>query len=181
LPGVGPTKAGKILARKRPLLVPIYDEVVATFLRPTPGQFWIELRAALQDEARRKQLNNLVDGNESGVGTLRALDVAIWMRCGRSERAVRARDLVGLPGDPLRFRLTGERTGHGRALVVPCGDRYSDIARARGRAVAGWQATCLKAARHTRTLSSWTILGAAMTSSSRAVVNITASRGPSGK
>lgn len=104
LPGVGPTKAGKLLARKRPLLIPIYDEVVETFLRPTPGQFWAELRAALRSEARRDQLNHLVDGNDSGIGTLRALDVAIWMRCGRSGRAMRARDLVGISRDPLRPR-----------------------------------------------------------------------------
>ncbi len=75
---------------------------MAIFLRPTPGQFWDQLPAALKDEARRDQLNDLVAGNESGVGTLRALDVAIWMRCGRSERARRARDLLGLSRDPLR-------------------------------------------------------------------------------
>lgn len=102
LRGVGPTKAGKLLARKRPILIPIYDDVVATFLRPAPTDFWVEVREALQDQQRRDQLDGLVSSLDRPVGTLRALDVAIWMRCGRSRRAAQGRVGLGLPIEPLR-------------------------------------------------------------------------------
>lgn len=101
LPGVGPTKAGKLLARKRPTLIPIYDEVIATFLAPAPGRFWWQLRDALREPARRKRVEELARGLDRGVTTLRALDVAIWMRCGNSMNARAARIDVGLPAEPL--------------------------------------------------------------------------------
>lgn len=104
LPGVGPTKAGKLLARKRPALIPIYDDVVATFLAPPPGLFWVELAEALRNSDRRTALDRLVAPLDSAVTTLRSLDVAVWMRCGRSQNAVDARLQVGLPADPLQRR-----------------------------------------------------------------------------
>lgn len=100
LPGVGPTKAGKLLARKRPQLIPIYDDVVGTFLQPSRGRFWLEMRDALDDD-RRKKIDTLGIDLPSPVSTLRLVDVAVWMRCGSSQNAVSARANVGLPQAPL--------------------------------------------------------------------------------
>jgi hypothetical protein len=104
LPGVGPTNAGKLLARKRPHLVPIYDRVIEAFLGPPPGQFWWALRGALQDEARRSRIDHLAGQLDRVPSTIRLLDVAIWMRCGRSRNAKDAREAVGLPRTPLEPR-----------------------------------------------------------------------------
>ena len=84
LPDVGPTTAGKLLARKRPRLIPIWDSVVEKVLQPEPGAFWESMRAALADERRRHRIDALADGVYPRPTTLRTLDVAIWMRHGRS-------------------------------------------------------------------------------------------------
>ena len=101
LPGVGPTKAGKLLARKRPALLPIYDDVIGTFLSPGSRGLWWELSEALGDDARRHRIDGLTDALDPRVTTLRALDVAIWMRCGNSMNARAARLVAGLPAEPL--------------------------------------------------------------------------------
>ncbi|MEU3241147.1 DUF6308 family protein, partial [Streptomyces anthocyanicus] len=46
-PGIGWVTAGKLLARKRPRLLPVYDQVVRCILRRPPS-FWLDLQAALQ-------------------------------------------------------------------------------------------------------------------------------------
>jgi len=101
LPGVGPTKAGKLLARKRPDLVPIYDDVIATFLAPESRGLWWELSEALQDDVRRHRIDALACVVDPRVSTLRALDVAIWMRCGNSTKVRAVRVSAGLPAEPL--------------------------------------------------------------------------------
>jgi hypothetical protein len=81
--GVGWVTAGKLLARKRPSLIPVYDDVVrCAFGRPRG--FWTVLRDALrQDDGRfREVLEDL--GKRAGlpvqVTPLRALDVVLWVR-----------------------------------------------------------------------------------------------------
>lgn len=101
LPGVGPTKAGKLMARKRPHLIPIYDDVIGTFLIPGEAGLWNDLRSALQSMVRRSRIDALAEGLASTPTTLRILDVAIWMRCGNSTNARAARDAAGLPVEPL--------------------------------------------------------------------------------
>jgi hypothetical protein len=96
LPGVGSTTAGKLLARKRPRLIPIWDSVVEEVLQPEPGTFWTSMREALGDQVRRHRIDALAEGIHPHPTTLRTLDVAIWMRHGRS-RNVRAVD----GGQPL--------------------------------------------------------------------------------
>ena len=44
LPGVGPTTASKLLARKRPQLIPIYDSVIDKHLLRGSGKLWEPLR-----------------------------------------------------------------------------------------------------------------------------------------
>jgi hypothetical protein len=78
--GMGRTRTSKLLARKRPHLMPIWDDVVdAWFGRPR--KVWSPLREVLQDEGRREGLEALrpdVDGAAS-LSTLRLIDIAVWM------------------------------------------------------------------------------------------------------
>ncbi|MGW4982195.1 DUF6308 family protein [Streptomyces mirabilis] len=46
-PGIGWVTAGKLLARKRPRLLPVYDQVVRCVLG-RPKSLWLDLRAALR-------------------------------------------------------------------------------------------------------------------------------------
>lgn len=96
LSGVGPTMTSKLMARKRPTLIPIVDSVVRQALGFT-GDSWKELRAALQEnnlveriEARRPQ------GVGPAVSTLRLLDVAVWMRHSQGKAAKADRESLGL-------------------------------------------------------------------------------------
>jgi hypothetical protein len=75
LPGVGRTKAGKLLARKRPLLVPIVDDVIARAVGNS-GKTWLTLR--------------------------HCFDVAIWMLCSRSKAVRTARERSARGHVPLR-------------------------------------------------------------------------------
>ena len=81
--GVDWVIAGKLLARKRPRLLPVYDKVVRCALgRPRPS-FWLALHAALRvdDRALHRQLLALrqVAGVPETVSALRVCDVAVWM------------------------------------------------------------------------------------------------------
>ncbi|MGW9416974.1 DUF6308 family protein [Cellulosimicrobium funkei] len=80
--GIGWVTAGKLLARKRPRLVPVYDTVVRAAVQPT-ASFWEALRAELRadDRALHRHLVSLRD--EAGIGddisALRVFDVVVWM------------------------------------------------------------------------------------------------------
>ncbi|MFE4518667.1 DUF6308 family protein [Kitasatospora sp. NPDC056783] len=91
--GVGATVAGKLLARKRPHLVPVYDIRVKTlFRRPkVDNTFWSSLAEALRADggalhARLAELRAEAGIGED-IGVLRVLDVIAWMRQGEVERA----------------------------------------------------------------------------------------------
>jgi hypothetical protein len=85
--GVNWVIAGKILARKRPRLLPVYDRVVRCAVGRPPS-FWLALHAALRedDAALHRRLLELrqVAGVPETVSALRVCDVAVWM----SHRAV---------------------------------------------------------------------------------------------
>jgi hypothetical protein len=75
--------AGKLLARKRPSLIPVYDDVVrCAFGRPR--EIWKALREALRqdDGSFRTTLEELMKraGIPAEVTPLRTLDVTVWMR-----------------------------------------------------------------------------------------------------
>lgn len=81
--GVDWVIAGKLLARKRPRLLPVYDKVARCALgRPRPS-FWLALHAALSadDRALHRQLLALrqAAGVPETVSALRVCDVAVWM------------------------------------------------------------------------------------------------------
>ena len=79
--GVGWVMAGKLLARKRPSLIPVYDKIVRCAYG-RPENIWKALRKALrQDDASfRTILEDLKNraGIPVEVSLLRTLDVAIW-------------------------------------------------------------------------------------------------------
>ncbi|MEU9678391.1 DUF6308 family protein [Streptomyces parvus] len=79
---VGWVIAGKLLARKRPRLLPVYDRVVRCALG-RPLSFWTELRTALRenDGALHHRLLDLRQsaGLPQTVSALRVADVMVWM------------------------------------------------------------------------------------------------------
>ncbi|MFJ6379007.1 DUF6308 family protein [Kitasatospora sp. NPDC092039] len=91
--GAGPVVAGKLLARKRPHLVPVYDvRVKALFRRPkVDTTFWSALADALRADggAFRARLARLraEAGIGEDIGVLRVLDVIAWMHQGEAGRA----------------------------------------------------------------------------------------------
>jgi len=96
LRGVGRVTTSKLLARKRPHLVPIVDRVVLRMLGLPPLGSWQAIREVLMDEERRARLADLAP--RDGVSVLRLLDVLLWMR-GSESRAVRAvRARLGVVG-----------------------------------------------------------------------------------
>ncbi len=80
---IGWVTSGKLLARKRPRLIPVYDQVVRCVLG-SPERVWMELHRAFRasDRALPTQLERLHTdaGLDSSIGLLRVLDVALWMR-----------------------------------------------------------------------------------------------------
>ncbi|MBV2353524.1 hypothetical protein KUM39_03985 [Streptomyces sp. J2-1] len=94
-PEVGWVIAGKLMARKRPRLLPVYDNVVKCALG-RPRDFWLGLHAALraEDGALHRELTAL--GRRAGVpgdvSALRVCDVVVWT--GHHERH-RAKNCAG--------------------------------------------------------------------------------------
>jgi Family of unknown function (DUF6308) len=81
--GVGWVTAGKLLARKRPSLIPVYDDIVRCAFGQ-PQNIWKALHEALRqaDGIFRITPEDLMKraGIPVKVTPLRALDVALWMR-----------------------------------------------------------------------------------------------------
>jgi hypothetical protein len=81
--GVGWVTANKLLARKRPHLLPVYDRVVKAKLQPRSKELWIPLRNSLlkNDEEILNRLRDIKEQAQLEVDPplLRILDVAVWM------------------------------------------------------------------------------------------------------
>lgn len=81
--GLGQTKTSKILARKRPRLIPIYDSVVGPLvgLSNSKGQ-WEGWYAALTDGSGLPQrLSEIrqVSGIADPISDIRVMDIVLWM------------------------------------------------------------------------------------------------------
>lgn len=83
VPGFGPTRASKLLARKRPLLLPIYDSIIRTQLglKDSRGH-WALMRdlvtrdgGALYERAKRIRETA---GLDATVTPLRIIDIVLW-------------------------------------------------------------------------------------------------------
>lgn len=81
-PDIGWVIAGKLLARKRPRLIPVYDDVVSCYLGRPKGMIWQRYQHELQHENgvlvdRLDQLHQAANLPET-VSLLRVLDVLLW-------------------------------------------------------------------------------------------------------
>lgn len=83
LPGMGPTRVSKLMARKRPRLIPVFDDVLATTVFAESLNHWTDLWLALQDSggALHGRLVALRDraGLDESISALRVFDVCAWM------------------------------------------------------------------------------------------------------
>jgi len=78
---IGPTRASKIMARKRPHLIPIQDSVVKRVINQQRGDndwrlWWEALTADDVLENRAEELRQAI--NRPELSTLRVLDVLLW-------------------------------------------------------------------------------------------------------
>jgi len=55
LPKVGWVNAGKLMAAKRPRLIPVFDSGVKRALKPPSGRFWVTMYDQLSDDEGRRQ------------------------------------------------------------------------------------------------------------------------------
>lgn len=91
LNGIGWVKAGKLLASKRPQLIPIYDRKVKRYLGVPKRRFWLPLRDHLLAEEDRLAVSMAVRGAHSvqpegfELSLLRKIDIVLWMRAGGYE------------------------------------------------------------------------------------------------
>ncbi|OBA44033.1 hypothetical protein A5766_00125 [Gordonia sp. 852002-51296_SCH5728562-b] len=82
---VGRTKTSKLLARKRPHLLPVIDSVVTTAVGHVPGKhsFYRNLRAALNADDRRLHSHLIALRDKADVGddisAIRVFDILAWM------------------------------------------------------------------------------------------------------
>lgn len=82
--GVGPVTTSKLLARKRPKLLPVIDSVVKEVLgHPAKASFWLTLRAQLNADGGRLHDRLLEIRQDAGLGdqisVIRCFDVVVWM------------------------------------------------------------------------------------------------------
>lgn len=84
LPGIGWVVAHKLLAHKRPALLPVYDSVTKQVLQPDDPTFWLPLHDALGGEGGARRMATLravrdAAGPPRPITELRVLDVLAWM------------------------------------------------------------------------------------------------------
>ncbi len=75
--------AGKLSARKRPRLIPVWDRVVWCALgRPAGAWVWLDELLRKKDGPVARELDKLrrEAGLPANISLLRTLDVIIWMR-----------------------------------------------------------------------------------------------------
>lgn len=91
VPGVGWVTTNKLLARKRPRLLPVYDSVVRKEVG-APKNYWAALNhdLAAEDKALYRQLLAIRDaaGLEDDISALRIFDIVTW-KIGRGRRSSR--------------------------------------------------------------------------------------------
>lgn len=99
---MGPTRTSKLLARKRPFLVPIFDSVVEKTLGMSGSAgHWEGMRSLLtaEDGDLHRHLVQLRADAElpDYVSPLRVFDIVVWMHGARPELSARLAAEAGLP------------------------------------------------------------------------------------
>ena len=78
IPGIGKVTASKLLACKRPHLIPIRDTVVEQLLA-ADAAWWLPWRAVVSDQSMRNLVEEVTPANvPAGISILRRLDVILW-------------------------------------------------------------------------------------------------------
>lgn len=104
--GIGWVTAGKLLARKRPRLIPVYDSVVRCVLAPPRDRFWLWLDEQLQakDGCLKHRLAKLhtAAALPRTVSVIRVLDVVVWMLHQKEHRSLTCSgfNLSSVPANP---------------------------------------------------------------------------------
>ncbi len=83
VPGLGPTRTSKLLARKRPLLIPIYDSVVGEQLglKNSTGHWALMRELITLDHGalyRRAESIREAAGLDPSLSPLRVIDIVLW-------------------------------------------------------------------------------------------------------
>ena len=91
LPGLGPTTVSKLMSRKRPRMIPIFDSVVNEVALGGSGVLWSPMHAALtrnNHALHHRLLDCRADaGLNACISALRVFDVLAWMDgTGNSDR-----------------------------------------------------------------------------------------------
>jgi hypothetical protein len=95
--GFGPTRVSKLLARKRPNLIPIRDSIVNKQLQIEGYSWWKSLAATMRHSDVKESLEDLCQPIDMcDVPHLRVLDVAIWMHGSQSKAARKVRLELGM-------------------------------------------------------------------------------------
>lgn len=75
---IGWVVACKLLAAKRPKLLPILDNEVNNYLQPPRELFWVSMHDELSDPSRRQAITEVCQGAPPHISLLRRIDVALW-------------------------------------------------------------------------------------------------------
>jgi hypothetical protein len=75
---MGPTTISKLMAAKRPRLVPIFDSVVRALFPPVQNH-WQAFYRVTSDPKLRLESSIASPGGPESAGFLRRLDVLLWM------------------------------------------------------------------------------------------------------
>lgn len=94
IPEVGWVRAHKLVARKRPRLHPVYDNVVHAWFGTDGIRY--PLREVLADREYRDTLDKKLEVAGDKTPLIRRLDIAIWMLGSRQRPAVDARNALGI-------------------------------------------------------------------------------------
>lgn len=108
----GRTKRSKLLAAKRPGLIPVTDRVVRSVL-PKVEDYWTAFRHALITKDVRDEIEAATGKAPDGVTLLRRIDAAIWTMAQYPKAETRARHQVGVcqsPGFAAYFSFDQEGT-----------------------------------------------------------------------
>lgn len=80
--GVGPSTTSKILARKRPRLIPIYDSIIRRVTAlPGPNDQWLYWHTSYADGVLAERLAEIRQKSAitEPISQLRELDIVLWM------------------------------------------------------------------------------------------------------
>lgn len=91
---VGSTTTSKLMARKRPKLIPIWDSEVKTETElPNSNHQWEQFRVLLRTDGVVDRLKRIrLEANAEHLSLLRVFDIAVWHAGSASRRASRKRN-----------------------------------------------------------------------------------------